>query len=171
MYQWSVQEPLSPRLATGYSPVDHWCSLSVLFLFSLAPNFGVFNNNNNNNNNDIGWRVVWQRISLGLSFRHIAAQLQISLGTAYKLYARFEETRDVAPKKQGPRRDSGKLDEFHETYIICLLAENPSLYLSELCQRIHDSTGTTVSGSTVCRLLKRNNITRKNLFTLLDKDV
>ena len=106
-----------------------------------------------------------------LSFRHIAAQLQISLGTAYKLYARFEETRDVAPKKRGPRRDSGKLDEFHETYIICLLAENPRLYLSELCQRIHDSTGTTVSGSTVCRLLKRNNITRKNLFTLLDKDV
>ena len=51
VYQWSVQEPLSPRLATGYSPVDHWCSLSVLFLFSLAPNFGVFNNNNNNNNN------------------------------------------------------------------------------------------------------------------------
>ena len=45
MYQWSVQEPLSPQLATG---VDHWCSLSVLFLFSLAPNFGVFNNNNNN---------------------------------------------------------------------------------------------------------------------------
>ena len=45
VYQWSVQEPLSPRLATGYSPVDHWCSLSVLFLFSLAPNFGVFNNN------------------------------------------------------------------------------------------------------------------------------
>ena len=46
VYQWSVQEPLSPRLATGYSPVDHWCSLS----FFLAPNFGVFNNNNNNNN-------------------------------------------------------------------------------------------------------------------------
>ena len=45
MYQWSVQEPLSPRLATGYSPVDHWCSLSVLFLFSLAPNFGVFSIN------------------------------------------------------------------------------------------------------------------------------
>ena len=47
VYQWSVQEPLSPRLATVYSPVDHRCSLSVLFLFSLAPNFCVFNNNNN----------------------------------------------------------------------------------------------------------------------------
>ena len=38
IYQWSVQEPLSPRLATGYNPVDHWCSLSALFIFSLAPN-------------------------------------------------------------------------------------------------------------------------------------
>ena len=112
---------------------------------------------------DIGWRVVWQRIGLDLSFRHIAARLQIGLGTAYKLYAWFEETGDVAPKKRGSRRDSRKLDEFHETYIICLLAENPSLYLSELCQRIYDSTGTKVSISTVCQLLKRNNILRKKM--------
>ena len=27
--QWSVQEPLSSRLATGYSPVGHWSPLSM----------------------------------------------------------------------------------------------------------------------------------------------
>ena len=106
---------------------------------------------------------MWQRIGLGLSFRHIAARLQIGLGTAHKLYARFEETGDVAPKTLVSRPDSRKLDEFHETYIICLLTENPSLYLNELCQKIYDCTGTTVSGSTVCRLLKRNGITRKKI--------
>ena len=112
---------------------------------------------------DIGWRVVWQRIGLGLSFRHIAARLQISLGTAHKFYARFEETGDVAPKKPGSRPDPRKLNEFHKTYIICLLVENPSLYLNELCQKVYDSTGVPVSGSTVCSLLKRNGITRKKI--------
>ena len=55
--QWSVQEPLSPRLATANSPVGHWPPLlSVSFpeYFSfIAPNLVcVINNNNNNNNNN-----------------------------------------------------------------------------------------------------------------------
>ena len=44
--QWSIQEPLSPRLATGYSPVGYWLPLSIFVSlpvsFSLiAPIFGV----------------------------------------------------------------------------------------------------------------------------------
>ena len=36
--QWSVQEPLSPRLATGQSPAGHWSTLpaSLLSSFSLS---------------------------------------------------------------------------------------------------------------------------------------
>ena len=78
---------------------------------------------------DIGWRVVWQRVEMGLSFRCIAMRLQIGLGTAHKIYARFVETGEVAPLKPGSRPDSRALDEFHEIYILHLLAENPSLYL------------------------------------------
>ena len=35
---WSVQEPLSPRLATGQSPAGHWSTLpaSLLSSFSLS---------------------------------------------------------------------------------------------------------------------------------------
>ena len=56
-----------------------------------------------------------------------------------------------------------KLDHLHELYIIGLLVENPGLYLSEICQNIHAATGVTVSGSTVCRLLQRNGLTRKKI--------
>ena len=80
---------------------------------------------------DIGWRVVWQRAGMGLSFRDIAIRLQIGLGTAHRLYTKFEETGEVAPIKPGPRSDVRKLDDLHELYIIGLLAENPAWPISK----------------------------------------
>ena len=118
---------------------------------------------------DIGWRVVWQRAGMGLSFRDIATRLQIGLGTAHRLYTKFEETGEVAPIKPGPRSDLHKLDDYHELYIIGLLVENPGLYLREICLNIHTATGITVSGSTVCQVLQRNGLTRKKLCRLLSK--
>ena len=46
---------------------------------------------------DIGWRVVWQKIGMGLTFRQIAARLQIATGTAHRIFMRFRETGDVSP--------------------------------------------------------------------------
>ena len=116
---------------------------------------------------DIGWRIVWQRVGMGHTFREIAARLQISLGTAHRLYTRFAETGEVTPMiRQGILPDMRKLDNLHELYIICLLAENPSLYLKEVCQKIHATTGITVSGSTVCRVLRRNGFTRKKMVQI-----
>ena len=45
---------------------------------------------------DMGWRVVWQRVGMGLSFRSIALRLQICLGTAHKIYTSFVEIGEVA---------------------------------------------------------------------------
>ena len=44
-----------------------------------------------------------------------------------------------------------------------LVLENPALYLQELCQLIHEATGVSVSGSTVCRVLRRNGFSRKKV--------
>lgn len=112
---------------------------------------------------DIGWRVVWQRIGMGLAFKEIAIRLQIGVGTAHRLYARYVDTGDVAPKMQPARPDARKLDNLHELYIIALVHENPALYLHEICAKIVEATGITVSGSTVCKVLHRNGFTRKKL--------
>ena len=85
------------------------------------------------------------------------------MATSAEPVCRAPYSPDVAPKKPGSRPDSRKLNKFHKTYVICLLVEHPSLYLNELCQKVYDSTGVPVSGSTVCRLLKRNGITRKEI--------
>ena len=73
--QWSVQEPLSPRLATGYSPEGHWFTCH-LHPFHSAPVFGVYNNNDNNNNSsDLGgsrsYVTLWWE-SLGPMHRWIS---------------------------------------------------------------------------------------------------
>ena len=112
---------------------------------------------------DIGWRVVWQRIGMGLSFKAIATRLQIGVGTAHRLYARYVATGDVAAHTQPERPNNRKLDNLHELYIIGLIHENSAYYLYEICAKILEATGVTVSGSTVCKVLHKNGLTRKKL--------
>ena len=100
---------------------------------------------------------------MGLAFKEIAICLQIGVGTAHRLYARYVDTGDVAPKIQPACPNARKLDNLHELYIIALVHENPALYLHEICAMIVEATGITVSGSTVCKVLHRNGFTRKKL--------
>lgn len=100
---------------------------------------------------------------MGLSFRDIAKRLQIGLGSAYRLYKRFEQTGEFEAAKRSARPHTRKLDELHELHIIGLLIENPGLYLDEIKVRIKEATGVTVAGSTICRVLQRNGYTRKEV--------
>lgn len=112
---------------------------------------------------DIGWRIVWQRSGMGLSFKDIASRLQIGVGTAHRIYTRFVITGDVAPTPRSARPDSRKLDDLHELFILAIISQNPTLYLREICSQIFEVTSVTVSASTVCRVLHRNGCTRKKL--------
>ena len=94
-------------------------------------------------------------------FREIAQHLQIAVNTAHRIFKRFEITGEVDPKQQPSRPFNRLLDDQHELLIIGLVAENPCLYLNEVCQRIYEATRTKVSGATVCRVLKRYGFTRK----------
>ena len=44
-----------------------------------------------------------------------------------------------------------------------IVLANPSSYLREICYTVKEATGVEVSGSTVCRVLKRNGFTRKKV--------
>ena len=115
---------------------------------------------------DISVRVVWQKLGMGLSFRDIAQRLQIGVGSAYRLYRRFSLTGELSPSKRSRRSDKRKLDELHELNIIGLLVVNPGVYLAEICPKIKDATGVSVSGSTICRVLQRNGYTRKKIVQI-----
>ena len=109
---------------------------------------------------DLRWRVVWQRIQ-EKSFREIATNLNISVGTVHNIWQKFEVTGDIS--KKIPAERERLLDEHHEMLILGILTIHPYMYLSELSWYIHSVTGTVVSNSTICRLLKRHGYIRKKI--------
>ena len=101
---------------------------------------------------DIIWRVVWQKVGMGMTFRQIASRLQIATGTAPSIFARFQDTGDISPLSR-----RGKCNEI---YVLGMIADNPS---SEIVKRINEATHVSVDGSTVCRLLHRHGCTLKKI--------
>ena len=55
---------------------------------------------------DIRWRVIWQRLGMGLTFREIAAHLQIGVATSHCLFEMYVLTGDVTPRKQPKRPEN-----------------------------------------------------------------
>ena len=98
-----------------------------------------------------------------LPFREIAQNLNIAVGTAYGVFKTFLDTGNVSPIKHSARPESRKLTDHEELFVLGLVQENPCLYLREICKQVEDVSGTPVSGSTVCRLLRRHGLTRKKI--------
>ena len=101
---------------------------------------------------DLRWRVVWQHIGMGLTFRKIAENLNIACSTAQATYKLFEQTGGVDPRGQPSRTDVRILNDADEIYIVGLVLENHSMYLQEICQEVYHVTGRQVSSPTMCRL-------------------
>ena len=107
---------------------------------------------------------MWQRLALELTFKQIASRLNIAVSTAKSIYSLFEITGDVEPKlTNDSRRELRKLDDHMELFILGLILKKPSLYLSEVCDKVEEMSGIQVSQATICRLLKRHGLTRKRI--------
>ena len=79
------------------------------------------------------------------------------------MYKRFQESDAVSASRPGIREDLRVLSNHDELLLIGLILEDPSLYLSELQHRLEQVAGVQVSASTVCRVLRRNGLTRKKI--------
>ena len=112
---------------------------------------------------DLRWRVICQRLGMGLGYREIAHRLNISVGTAYNTFKLFEHTGSVKAKKARKRPELCKLDYHHQLYVIGLVLDNPKLYLSEVCHHVKAITNTEISPATICNLLASYGITRKKI--------
>ena len=103
------------------------------------------------------------------SFKEIALNLQISISTAHRIYKRFEDTGEVgmsADRRETDRSRFHKLEDLHEIVVITIVAENPGMYLLEICLAIKDATGVKVTSSTVCRMLRRIGFSRKKVVQI-----
>ena len=109
---------------------------------------------------DLRWRAVWLYLVRRMSPSEIADVLFMAERSVYRYIELFNSTGDVAPElyKRGPKKT---LSDFEQFCILQALIHHPKLYLSELQQLLHDSTGTSVSKSTICRTVKQHGWTRK----------
>ena len=65
------------------------------------------------------------------TYRRIACNLNISIGTVQRIYSRFEQTGEVKPSA-ADKSCLHKLDEHCELYVIGIVLDSPSLYLGEV---------------------------------------
>ena len=73
----------------------------------------------------------------------------ISLGAAFNICKLFENTgfvNNCTPTYENRR----SLNDEQELWIMGLLVNNPSLYLGEICQKVHHAFNIEVSASTIC---------------------
>ena len=113
---------------------------------------------------DIRWRIIYQRVGMGLTFHEIAKNLNLALSTAHRTFSIFERSGTVEPATRNTSRiETRILDQQGELYVIGLILNSPTLYLGEIVQLIKNDLGADVSAATICRLLKRYGHTRKKV--------
>ena len=111
---------------------------------------------------DLRHRMIWQIIGMSLTYRKVAQNLNVAVGTVHNVLRRFQATGELEPTKSD-RSNTRKLSNNQELLLVGLFLDNPGLYLGEVCREVADITGTQISPSTVCRILRRHGFSRKKI--------
>ena len=107
---------------------------------------------------DLRRRVV-EAISQGLSRRRAAERFGVSPSSAIRWQAQLQSSGDVAPKKQGGDRKSGRI-EAQADFILGEVAAAPDITLAELQAKL-EARGLHVGIGTIWRFFHRRRITFK----------
>lgn len=107
---------------------------------------------------DLRERVV-AAVAEGASFHRAAARFGVSVSSASRWSARFEQEGHVAPKPTHSG-DSPPAIETHADLIVATYEAQPALFLHELRDRLA-KRGVVTSTSGLSRFFQRHRITRK----------
>jgi transposase len=107
---------------------------------------------------DLRQRVI-EAIRQGMSHRQAAARFGVSASSAIRWAAQLRTTGNVAPKKQGGDRKSGRI-EAQAAFLLDQVARVPDISLAELQAKL-DERGVRVGIGTLWRFFRRHRITLK----------
>ena len=93
------------------------------------------------------------------SIRQVAQRFKVAKSFVQKLLKRYQQEGTLAPKRQGGGF-AAKLAE-HLHVVEQLVEQDNDATLAELCERLYQRTGVSVSQSTLCRQLQQLKLTRK----------
>lgn len=94
-----------------------------------------------------------------ISQRQIAARFRVAQSVVTRLLKQYRETGQLSPK---PRPGRPRALNAEQVQVVKALVDTtPDITLGELCQALEKQAGVTVSESTMCREMKRLNLTSK----------
>jgi len=76
---------------------------------------------------DLRWRMVWQRLALGYTYKQIGANLGVDSSTVQRTTCLFERTGNVHKRPYPEGRLEKKLTPTVELIIITLVIQNPGI--------------------------------------------
>lgn len=110
---------------------------------------------------DLRIRLVnWYTAGKG-TLREAAELFEVGEATAQRWVALFQRSGDVEPLPMGGARRQRRLAETDHDAIHRMLLEDPSLTVLEVCDRLAENGGPSVSRTTMTRALARLDLTRK----------
>ena len=112
---------------------------------------------------DLRWRMVYQRLGLGLTFKTIGNNLGVDSSTVHRAVERYLSTGDLEKKKYDASGLKRKLTDEMKYFIIHVVLDNPGIMLHEVQKEINDAFTTDVSEGTICKALHQLNFCRKKM--------
>jgi transposase len=109
---------------------------------------------------DLRKRVIAAYQAKEGSLRQLAERFKVSLSFIRDLTRRFREANTVEPKPHGGGAPA-KLEASHFGVVKQLVEKQPDALLSELCERLAQSSQVNVSVSTMHRAVKRLELSYK----------
>ena len=85
-------------------------------------------------------------------FHSIAGNLNVSVGTVYRIYKLFEETGNVDSKNIA--YTGVKIVEKVTQAVLSLVFNSSDLYLTEIKHEVYQCTGLDISPSTICNITR-----------------
>ena len=85
---------------------------------------------------DLRWRMVYQRIGVGRSYREIAESLNVDQSTVMTTVALFEETGDVQKRRYPPNAGTTKLTDLGKVILLEVVISKPGVYLKEVREEL-----------------------------------
>lgn len=100
---------------------------------------------------DLRERVVFE-IEDGASRRGAAERFEVAPSTAVRLYASYQQSGSIEPKKQGRPLGSGKLGP-HRDFIIDQVKREPDITMPEIAARLEAERGVKADPSNISKAL------------------
>ena len=104
---------------------------------------------------DLRWRMVYQRMALGLTFDQISKILRVDKTTAQRTVTLFKTTGSIHKQPYPKEKASRKLTPPAQMYILHPTLQKPGIHLHEIQKELEVSLLVKVSLSTLCTFLHK----------------